>query len=158
MKEMMRRILLYLAFVAVVVMGAYYLLPKHQRQVAVALLSDIVAFLNPATVRENIQEKVEELTSTPVERRAKLLGELKENISSLRAVTWEAGASGAKSSEATKIEGVITRSEELVEKLERANTEEGLANKVTTGLFDQAVGLIAPIRESSSTAANQNCR
>lgn len=146
---LMRRIILTSLFLAALGAGAYYLVPPESKRTALAMFTNFIPL-------NGVEEKLAPFVRSPVDTRAKLLGQLKNDLDTLKKTDAAAGAvdPAAKARLAT-----IAHTEELVQKLERANTDQSFLNKITTGVADKITGVIAPLSDPStaSPGSPQNC-
>lgn len=145
----MRRIILTSLFLAAVGVGAYHLMPPESKRTALAMFTNFIPI-------NGMQEKLVPFVQSPVDARAKLLGQLRNDLDTLKKTEAAAGAADpvVKARLAT-----IAHTEELVEKLERANTDQSFLNKITTDVADKITGVIAPLSDpgTASPGSPQNC-
>ena len=144
------------AFTAITIF-LFRLIPADQRNSVIEKSKSIISRIVP----ESIQRKAEAFTLSPIERRAKIIAQLKDNIKELQDTVQD---SGAASKEATKIKSAvlheIKQTEEIVKELESANKDQTVVNKITAGTVNAirtVIGLSKNTAEETSSNAPQPC-
>ena len=133
----MLSILIKLFVVAVGVIIVVNFLPTDIKEKALALLSSII----PNAIEEKIQETIDPIIHTPVERREKLINKLENNISAIKKSLQE-----NKNIEPAITKEVIQQIEEtekILENIKDTNEEQSPINKVTTAVIKKAAEIIA---------------
>lgn len=132
--------ILKIGVVIALVAGATFLIPDGIKQSATSGVKNILSDILP----ESAKEKIETITFSPEERRAKLLGQLEENIEKLKNGLLE-NATGTAEDTAKTLE----ETEQLVEEIKETNKKQGIVNKITTKIYDEITG--KPKTENASS-------
>lgn len=117
--------------VIALVAGATFLIPDGIKQGATSGVKKVLSGILP----ESTKEKIETITLSPEERRAKLLSQLEENIEKLKNGLLENTTSTAEDTAKT-----LEETEQLIEKIKEANEKQGIVNKITTKIYDELTG------------------
>lgn len=143
----MFRLFINIIVIAVGVIVVFNFLPAGTKEKVLALLSSLI----PNIVEEKIQEKIEPIIDpiiySPVERREKLLTQLKNDVAEIKAELIERPKEQLGTVE--EIVKKIEESEKIIEKIQDANEEQGIINKVTTTVIQKATEIISPGEKQS---------
>ena len=126
----------------------FYLLPADIKEKGLGLLKSFMP--------EIVEEKLEPLIYTPVERREKLINKLEDNITRLK-YSLNSDVSPIKVQE--ELNTVITETEKIISKIKEANAEQGPINKVTTAVIKKAADVFSPPSDQTNPtpSPNQTC-
>ncbi|MDP2704001.1 MAG: hypothetical protein Q8P01_02140 [bacterium] len=114
--------------VIALIAGATFLIPDGIKQNATSGVKSVLSGIIP----ESAKEKIEKITLSPEEQRAKLLEQLENNIEKLKeGILGNATSTAAETIEETK---------GLVEKIKDANEKQGVVNRITTKIYDELTG------------------
>ena len=128
----------------------FYLLPADIKEKAIGLLK----YALPDTV----EEKIESLIYTPVERREKLIDKLEDKMTRLKNIV---AAKPQISTVTEEIASTLKETEDIIAKIKEANEEQGPVNKVTAAITKKAAEILIPSDNAPENAApssnNSNC-
>lgn len=139
-----------------VVWGILKILPAETKRAVGEKTKDVFSFIVP----EKAREKLEPIFLSPIERRAKIISQLDKNVASIEeALNAENASSSILAEKRKEILEIIGETKDEIAKLNDANKDQGVLNKITSGAF-QAVSSVlglAPETPTSSSETAQNC-
>lgn len=152
------KLILKTLIIIAVVWGILKLMPAETKKAIGKKTGEVFSFIVPKQARE----KLDPIFLSPAERRTKIISQLEKNIASIEEV-FRTGETSSTMSAEKKEEALetIREAKNEIAKLNDANKDQGVVNRITSGVFQaagDALGLSPKTPTSSSeTAKNVVC-
>ena len=144
------RIILRVFIIIAVVWGILRLTPAETKKTIAEKAGGFFSFIAP----DKAKDKLGSIFLSPIERRAKIISQLEKNIASIEeAFDAEKTSSSMPAKEREAILEVIGKTKDEIAKLNETNKDQGIVNKITSGVFhavSNALGLAPETPTSSS--------
>ena len=136
--------ILKIGVVIALIIGATYLVPDDIKKSATSGIKNTISKITP----DSVKEKIDPIIFTPTQRRQKLIEQLEKNIEDIRKELGlptktndeEGETLEPLNPEQKELAQKLQETETILKKLQDINEEQGLVNKVTTGIYETITG------------------
>ena len=135
--------------IVAVIWGIFKFIPVETKKAVGEKTGEILSSILP----EKVKEKLDPILLSPIERRAEIISQLDKNVAAIeKALNTEGASSSMPAEEREAALKIIGETKDKLAQLSEANKNQGIVNKITSGVFQAVSGAlgIAPEAPASS--------